>query len=150
MDEEDAALLQSLTSLARFIWILGNHDPKPPARFAGDVEQAARIGRLIFRHQPAPRDEPGEIAGHLHPCARVVAETRIVRRRCFASDGERLVMPAFGAYAGGLNILDEAFADVFAHEVTAFVMTRSGVYPFFGAALRADSVGDLSRASGRR
>lgn len=138
MDEEDAALLQSLTSLARFIWILGNHDPEPPARFAGDIEQAARIGRLIFRHEPAPRDEPGEIAGHLHPCARVVAETRIVRRRCFASDGERLVMPAFGAYAGGLDVLDPAIAGLFGRRGFRVMLTgRERVYMFPHRALDA-------------
>ena len=36
-----------------------------------------------------------------------------MERRCFASDGERAVMPAFGAYAGGLSIRDAAFAKIF-------------------------------------
>ena len=36
-----------------------------------------------------------------------------MERRCFASDGERAVMPAFGAYTGGLNIRDEAFSNIF-------------------------------------
>jgi metallophosphoesterase superfamily enzyme len=56
---------------------------------------------------------PGEIAGHLHPSARVVARAKSVRRRCFVGDGMRLVLPAFGAYAGGLNVRDRAFAKVF-------------------------------------
>jgi metallophosphoesterase superfamily enzyme len=38
---------------------------------------------------------------------------RSMERRCFACDGERAVMPAFGAYAGGLSIRDEAFAKIF-------------------------------------
>ena len=45
--------------------------------------------------------------------ARVSQRGRTVSRRCFASDGRRLVMPAFGAYAGGLNVRDRAFAEVF-------------------------------------
>ena len=36
-----------------------------------------------------------------------------MERRCFASDGERAVMPAFGAYTGGLSIRDRAFAKIF-------------------------------------
>ena len=56
----------------------------------------------------------GEVAGHLHPAARVMGSGRSVRRRCFAGDGYRLVLPAFGAYAGGLNVLDSAFAGLFA------------------------------------
>jgi uncharacterized protein len=36
-----------------------------------------------------------------------------MERRCFAYDGERAVMPAFGAYTGGLSIRDQAFAKIF-------------------------------------
>ena len=36
-----------------------------------------------------------------------------VTRRCFVSDRARLVMPAFGAFAGGLNVRARPFSDVF-------------------------------------
>ena len=39
-----------------------------------------------------------------------------MERRCFACDGERAVMPAFGAYAGGLSIRDAAFEKIFQTE----------------------------------
>jgi metallophosphoesterase superfamily enzyme len=70
------------------------------------------LGGLTFCHEPRRRGD-GEIAGHLHPVARIARRGRAVSRRCFASDGARMVMPAFGAYAGGLNIRDRAFAKVF-------------------------------------
>jgi metallophosphoesterase superfamily enzyme len=54
------------------------------------------------------------VAGHLHPCARVVGASRSVRRRCFVTDGLRLILPAYGAYAGGLSVRDAAFAGMFA------------------------------------
>ena len=69
----------------------------------------------LFRHEPSA-DAPGEIAGHLHPCARIVQRGRSVRRRCFASDGGRVIMPAFGAYTGSLNVLDRAYAGLFRRE----------------------------------
>lgn len=138
MDEADAAALETLVGATSWIWILGNHDPAPPRRFAGAVERSMRLGRLLFRHEPAQREEAGEVAGHLHPVARVRAETRLVRRRCFATDGERLVMPAFGAYAGGLNVLDDAFAGLFRLELTAHLVGGSGVYAFYGNALVPD------------
>ncbi|MGL4811208.1 MAG: ligase-associated DNA damage response endonuclease PdeM, partial [Beijerinckiaceae bacterium] len=53
------------------------------------------------------------IAGHLHPCARVAGRGRAVRRKCFATDGPRLILPALGAYTGGLNILGRAFTGLF-------------------------------------
>jgi metallophosphoesterase superfamily enzyme len=68
---------------------------------------------LSFCHQPQADAAAGEIAGHLHPVARVSGRGRTVSRRCFATDADRMVMPAFGAYAGGLNVRHRAFADVF-------------------------------------
>jgi DNA ligase-associated metallophosphoesterase len=136
MDKSDADALAALVGSTRWIWILGNHDPEPPQRFAGAVERTFRLGRLLFRHEPGA--ETGEIAGHLHPAARIRADARIMRRRCFASDGKRLIMPAFGAYTGGLNILDPAYDGLFRADLTAFVMGAAGVYAFSRSALLPD------------
>lgn len=137
MDDEDAGLLEQLMIDRKWTWILGNHDPEPPMRFAGTVEASLRLGRLILRHEPSQPYEAGELAGHLHPCAKVKADTRTIRRRCFATDGIRMVLPAFGAYAGGLNILDEAFLPIF-DDVTAWVLGGKGVYAFNKAVLVPD------------
>jgi DNA ligase-associated metallophosphoesterase len=107
--ERDA--LRALQRGRDWIWIAGNHDPAPPDDLGGTATGTIAIGALSFRHEPT--GTRGEIAGHLHPKARVAARGRAVERRCFASDGQRVVMPAFGAYAGGLNIRDHAFARVF-------------------------------------
>jgi hypothetical protein len=129
MDEDDAVMLAALLREADWLWVLGNHDPEPPARFAAPCAQSVKIGALTFRHEPAEvAAEPGEIAGHLHPCARVVSEGRMLRRRCFAVGEARMIMPAMGAYTGGLNILDRAYQGLFASPV-AWVMGADGVYP---------------------
>jgi DNA ligase-associated metallophosphoesterase len=94
-----------------WIWISGNHDPALPADLGGVVASEVALGGLAFRHEPT--GAAGEIAGHLHPKARVSTRGRSMERRCFACDGERAVMPAFGAYTGGLSIRDEAFAKIF-------------------------------------
>ena len=94
-----------------WIWISGNHDPQLPSDLGGVVAEEVAIGPIAFRHEPT--GAAGEIAGHLHPKARVSTRGRSMERRCFASDGERAVMPAFGAYAGGLSIRDAAFAKIF-------------------------------------
>jgi hypothetical protein len=77
----------------------------------GVVAHEVAIGLLAFRHEPT--GAVGEIAGHLHPKARVATRGRSMERRCFASDGARAVMPAFGAYTGGLSIRDVAFSKIF-------------------------------------
>ncbi len=138
LGEDDAAMLAAMTEAAEWLWILGNHDPAPPARFRGVSETEAAIGALIFRHEPRETVAPGEICGHLHPCARVVTEGRVLRRRCFAGDGTRLVMPAMGAFTGGLNILDEAFAAILPAPV-AWVMGEGGVYPVAAANLAPEA-----------
>jgi hypothetical protein len=87
-------------------------------------------GEILFRHAPQSGEAEGEIAGHLHPRARVARRGRTTSRRCFAGDGRRLVMPAFGAYTGGLNIRDAAFADVFATlSFTAHMLGDGRLYP---------------------
>jgi DNA ligase-associated metallophosphoesterase len=107
----DRDALAAMQARRDWIWISGNHDPALPSDLGGVVAQEVAIGPLVFRHEPT--GAAGEIAGHLHPKARVSTRGRSTERRCFASDGERAVMPAFGAFTGGLSIRDAAFARIF-------------------------------------
>ncbi len=111
---EDADTLAAIVRGRTLVWVVGNHDPLPPQSLPGEPADELEIGGLVLRHEPVVGAAPAEAAGHLHPCARVVAGGRSVRRRCFVTDAERLVLPAFGAYAGGLSIRDRAFAGLFA------------------------------------
>ena len=64
---------------------------------------------------------------------------RTLTRKCFATDGARLVMPAFGAYTGGLNIRDVAFLKVFgALGFTAHLIGQRRLYAFAAARCLAD------------
>lgn len=129
MSPDDVAALRRLTNLSDWVWIEGNHDPAPPADLGGRTAFELTIGTLTFRHVPSESSAPGEVAGHLHPCARVVGRGgRSVRKRCFVTDGERLIMPAYGALAGGLNVLDRAFSSLFPNGLVAGVLGRDGVY----------------------
>jgi DNA ligase-associated metallophosphoesterase len=107
----DREALAALQTRRDWIWISGNHDPALPSDLGGVVGSEVAIGRIAFRHEPT--GAAGEIAGHLHPKARVTTRGRTMERRCFASDGMRAVMPAFGAFAGGLSIRDVAFTRIF-------------------------------------
>ncbi len=132
----------SLTALQRgrdWIWITGNHDPDPAEGIGGSFGATLTFGKLQFRHEPS-RDAPdGEIAGHLHPVARIAQRGRAVGRRCFATDGKALVMPAFGAYAGGLNIRDRAFAAVLgARKFTAHMLGDGRLYAFAASRCLSD------------
>jgi DNA ligase-associated metallophosphoesterase len=128
LDEADRDALSGLVAQVDWIWIAGNHDPAPPSDLGGIIRETVDIEGIVFRHEPE-RGAKGEVAGHLHPCARVAGNTGSVRRRCFALNNDRLVMPAFGAYAGGLNVLDDAFKPLFPGGLFALVMGRSKLYP---------------------
>ncbi len=125
----DRARLQQLQMGSDWIWIAGNHDPQIPADLAGTCLDELQIGPIVFRHEPKRGAVGHEIAGHLHPAARVMGLGGSVRRRCFVSDGRRCILPAFGAFTGGLNWCDPAFAALFLEEERfAHVMGRDRIY----------------------
>jgi DNA ligase-associated metallophosphoesterase len=131
LSPENRALLISLQRGRDWIWIAGNHDPDPAQGIGGTFATMVSIGAITFRHKPSPDAPDGEIAGHLHPVARIAQRGRAVSRRCFASDGQALVMPAFGAYTGGLNVRDRAFLAVFgARKFTAHMLGDGKLYAF--------------------
>jgi uncharacterized protein len=111
LGDGDRNQLHALQRGRDWIWITGNHDPEPADGIGGVFHNVLTIGSLTFRHNPTGMS--GEVAGHLHPVARVAHRGRAVSRRCFAADKTRMVMPAFGAFTGGLNVRDAAFADLF-------------------------------------
>jgi uncharacterized protein len=127
LSEPDRSAIMALQVRRDWIWISGNHDPSLPSDLGGVVASEVAIGQIAFRHEPTGAF--GEIAGHLHPKARVPTRGRTMERRCFACDGERAVMPAFGAYAGGLSIRDAAFAKIFpSRRFTAHVLGDERVH----------------------
>lgn len=109
---EDAKRLSRLVAGFDWLWVSGNHDPAPPVRWGGAVAEEAAIGPLVFRHI-ARGDRPGEVSGHYHPKATVHVRDMRISSRCFVRDHRSLVLPAFGAFTGGLNVLDPAISGLF-------------------------------------
>ncbi len=137
LDGADRARLAHLTALTEWVWITGNHDPRPPAGLGGTAAAEVRAGPLIFRHR-AETGAVGEVSGHFHPVAAIRVSGRRVRDRCFAGDGRRLILPAFGAYAGGLNVLDPALDGVLARPFEVHLLARGRVHRFPAARLAPD------------
>ena len=131
--------IERLVSRARFVWIAGNHDPAPPPAGWGEVAEEIGDGPLVFRHEALFGPVAGEISGHFHPVAALTVRGRGLRRRCFLTDGRRLILPAVGAYAGGLNALDPAIAQLFADDYDALVVGRDQVRRLSWRQLRPDA-----------
>src|SRR6202451_6239 len=139
MRDISRAGLKALQRGRDWLWIAGNHDPDPADNIGGRVAEILALRPLTLRHEPSPQPCDGEIAGHLHPQARIARRGRAVSRRCFACDGKRLVMPAFGAYAGGLNVRDHAIVALFgALSFTAHMLGASRLYAVPAARCLAD------------
>lgn len=119
---DDLAALRHLQKGRDWLWITGNHDPSIGAAMGGEVANAITLAGVALRHEPSPGEGGYEIAGHLHPAAKVRMRGRALRRRCFALSARRCVMPAMGAYAGGLNLRDAAFATLFREDLTAHML----------------------------
>lgn len=127
--DHDRAALAALCAGRDWLWVAGNHDPGPPKGVGGEAVAELALGALVLRHEPARGAAAGEIAGHLHPCARVRGASGAARARCFVTCGSRLVMPAFGALAGGLDLDHPTFAPVFStRPVVAHVLGENRVW----------------------
>ncbi|MCW6506787.1 ligase-associated DNA damage response endonuclease PdeM [Lichenifustis flavocetrariae] len=129
LSDADRTVLAAIQHGRDWLWLTGNHDPLPHEGLIGSVSAEWHVGPIVLRHEPQTDSGTGEIAGHLHPVARVVGTSGTTRRRCFVSDGLRCVMPAFGAYAGGLNIHHAAFTPLFGtRSRIAHALGRDRVY----------------------
>lgn len=134
MATDDRDRLDRLAVGIDWVWLEGNHDREAltaaggieplPGRVVGEMQ----LGGLFLTHEPMAEAQAGEVAGHLHPCARVVAHGRGVRRPCFVTDGKRLILPAFGAFTGGLNVLDAAIAGLFAEPPMVAALGKDRVH----------------------
>ena len=139
ISREDLDALFALQDGRDWVWITGNHDPFIPQLLRGDVIDALTLSGLHLRHEPSRGPITHEIAGHMHPAAKVSVYGYSIRRPCFVGNGTRLILPAFGSYTGGLNILDEAFEPFFGSEgLSVWMLGQDGIYPQATRQLRGD------------
>ena len=132
--EDAAALLVALTRATEWIWITGNHDRAVSGIWGGQALDELTLSGITLRHEAKAGDPFPEISGHFHPKFRQVLRGRMVKRRCFVKTPRKMIMPAFGALTGGLDVQDAAIikaCDLSAGEgVEALVATKSGYARF--------------------
>ncbi|AXI45705.1 metallophosphoesterase [Sulfitobacter sp. SK012] len=119
LPEHERLWIIRLQAGRRWVWIEGNHDPGPIS-FGGTHLAEFALGPLTFRHI-AEAGATGEISGHYHPKASVKARGRSISRPAFLIDRDRLIMPAYGTYTGGLRSTSDALCSLMAKDAHAIL-----------------------------
>jgi metallophosphoesterase superfamily enzyme len=119
------ATLVRLMAGRRWIWALGNHDPGP-IDIGGTCLSDYRAAPLVFRHI-AQDGAKGEISGHYHPKARVSIRGRMLSRRCAVMDDSRMILPAYGAYTGGLSCDHPELARLMSNRAEAILLAPTPI-----------------------
>ena len=117
LSEQDKLWITRLQAGRRWVWIEGNHDPGP-VDLGGAHLAELPMQPLVFRHIAQP-SQSGEISGHYHPKARLSAKGKTITRPCFLIDSDRVVVPAYGTYTGGLRSHDRALLTLMRREAVA-------------------------------
>ena len=131
MVAEDRALLTRLLAPLSVNWVLGNHDPALPGHLHGTMTDCLRLGPITFRHiggSVLARFGEVEISGHYHPKASLEVRGGVVTRPCFLAESRRVVLPAFGAYTGGLDVRDPAMAAFAPRGGRVFLLGRDRLF----------------------
>ena len=113
IDESARLWLARLMAGKSWTWITGNHDPGP-IEIGGTHRADLKLYPFTFRHIAEP-NERAEISGHYHPKARLAGQSR----PCFLADAQRLILPAYGAYTGGLRSHDATLTTLMAKDALA-------------------------------
>ena len=124
LSDQEKLWITRLQAGRRWVWIEGNHDPGP-LDTGGTHLAELPMYPLIFRHI-AQLSQSGEISGHYHPKARLRTKARSITRPCFLIDSDRVILPAFGTYTGGLHANDEVLSSLMREEALAVL---TGPFP---------------------
>lgn len=126
ISDDARALLSRLQAGREWIWIEGNHDAGP-VELGGTHRSQVVFGPLTFRHIADLSDaqaHAGEVSGHYHPKAGVVGSGQ---RACFLYDSNRLILPAFGAFTGGLNAGKAPLSDIMGPQAIAVLTGQKAI-----------------------
>ncbi len=123
-------LLEDICGARRTVWVHGSHGG---AYVPGRVQSCGvfSLSGLTFRHE-ATQDGSGEVSGRFHPCAEISHKGSLVRKPCFIEDGRKMILPAFGAYAGGMDARHESIALHFPQGCRVHVMGLEKIHTLDG------------------
>ena len=128
---EEKNIIRQFTRSYDWVWITGNHDPAPTTTLGGTIVSHIGISNLIFRHITIGEGAVGEISGHFHPKARFKIKGKTLSTRCFIlDDTNKVILPAFGTYTGGLDISHPTIQALFSANYMVLLLGQRKVFTF--------------------
>ncbi len=125
LPEDERLWITQLQAGRRWVWIEGNHDPGPIEMGGTHLTELPR-SPLTFRHIAKPGSS-GEISGHYHPKARIGGRGHGATRPAFLIDQDRIILPAYGTYTGGLRSHEPVLSQLMRPEALA-ILTGAQLY----------------------
>lgn len=119
LSEAEKLWITSLQAGRQWVWIEGNHDPGP-VDMGGTYKDELRLGQLVFRHI-AKTGQSGELSGHYHPKVTLSTGHRRITRAAFLMDTNRIILPAYGTYTGGLRSSDAVLQSLMGPDALAIL-----------------------------
>ncbi len=120
LEPHACGMLEALTKAIDWVWITGNHDPEMAAECGGTLAEELEIGGVVLRHRARKGETRPELSGHYHPRLQLTVRQRMIRRPCAVISANdrpggqpagRMILPAFGAFTGGMNAADPAILE---------------------------------------
>lgn len=144
MMNADADFLTELIKTVEWVWLVGPGGRVGRDQVAGIFCETINLAGLCIVAAPH-WGALWQVAGGFHPNAKAARSGRSIRRRCFVSDGKRLIMPAFGAYTGGVNVLDTAFQGIFSADMKVHMIGEGLLWAVSLGDLQADNTATRMR-----
>ncbi len=113
LDPFAAGMLEALIRSIDWVWISGNHDENMHRSFGAYLTQEMVLNGIVLRHEAEHGESRPELSGHYHPKMRLTVRDRRIARPCAVvgrsqDGGDRMILPAFGAFTGGMDAGDPA------------------------------------------
>ena len=127
MAKSDRDWLLTLLKGIDTFWVEGNHDQNfvPPGHIA---RESCELGGITFRHAMDTTGQVPEISAHYHPVAFIRYRGARVRRACFVCTPQRLMMPAFGALTGGLDVSNNVLSPLRGMDTQIYLLGKNAVF----------------------
>ena len=125
MNDTDKKLFNDIISKIKTIFVEGNHDANT-LDLNRSTHKFYEKNNLFFKHIFS-NEKKLEISGHYHPSVSIKHKGIKLRCPCFIVSKNKIILPSFGKYTGGLDLKEEAFSNFKYEETFIFVITKKNI-----------------------